>query len=199
MGLSIGVEAVLWGADLRLWGTAAWRPLAYQYGGFWAGLLYGWRPNFAAQPATMFVTHAFLHAGPVHLAGNMLTLGLVGLPIAARLGGLRFAALYATGMLGGALAFGLLATSPAPMVGASGAIFGLAGVWTVWDWAAGRREGMRSRRLALRALAVILGLALFNLAVWVAQSGQLAWQAHLGGYVAGGLFALHRAGRPVRE
>ena len=36
------------------------------------------------------------------------------------------------------LAFGLLSTSPAPMVGASGAVFGLVGGWWVADLRAGK-------------------------------------------------------------
>ena len=70
-----GIELVLQGADHRLWGSVLWRPLAYQYGGFWAGLMRGgWLANYPGQTGAMFVTHSFLHAGFSHLIGNMITL-----------------------------------------------------------------------------------------------------------------------------
>jgi hypothetical protein len=50
------VEALLQGADFDFWGSSRWRGLAYQNGGVWRGLLDNWRPNYAGQPAMMFVT-----------------------------------------------------------------------------------------------------------------------------------------------
>lgn len=183
-------EIVLTGADLGLWGSAYWRPLAWQNGGFWAGLLGDWRPNYRAQPALMFLSHAFLHAGPGHLVGNLLALHLLGQGAVQRLGGGRFLALCAFAGLGGALAFGALSSAPAPMVGASGIVFGLAGAWTLWDRRERRTRGARDRSLGLVVLAVAV-----NALGWWAMSGQLAWQTHLGGYVAGMLFVAVGQGR----
>lgn len=167
-------ELLLQGADWGLWGSARWRPLAYAQGAFWAGLLHGWWPNYAAQPALMFLTYAWLHAGAAHLAGNLGALLWLGPDLARRLGTGRFLALWAAGSLGGAAAFGLLATSPAPMVGASGALFGLAAAAAV-QAARGWRHG----------LLLLAGLAALNLAAWVLAGGHLAWQTHLGGMAAG--------------
>lgn len=180
------VELVLQGADRHLWGNVLWRGWAYQYGGFWAGLLHDWRPNYPAQPAAMFLTYSLLHAGVGHLVGNMLGLAVLGDLAGERLGGRRLLGLYAACALGGAAAFGLLSHSPAPMIGASGAIFGLAGALTVWDARDRRRKGLWNR-----AALIVLGLAGLNLAIWVLQSGNLAWQAHLGGFVAGAGLALY--------
>lgn len=188
-------ELTLLAADYGLVGSARWRQLAYQYGGFWAGLLHGWQPNYATQPLTMFLSYAFLHSGPGHLIGNML--GLVGLgPIAVdRIGRFGFAALYAVSALGGGLAFGLLSRSAAPMVGASGALFGLAGAWLIWDW---RRRRVKSpRRALLRLFAIAFALALFNLVIWVVMGRQMAWETHLGGALSGAAFALFY--RPALE
>jgi membrane associated rhomboid family serine protease len=168
-------ELVLLGADAGLWGSARWRPLAYAQGAFWAGLLHGWTPNYTAQPVLMFVTYAWLHAGPLHLLGNLGALLWLGPDLAARLGARRFLALWVAGSLGGGGAFGLLATSPAPMVGASGALFGLAAAAAV-QAARGWRQG----------LAFAAGLLLLNLAAWTMAGGNLAWETHLGGMAAGG-------------
>lgn len=185
----VGVEAVLLGADWHLWGSPRWRALAVQYGGFWAGLLRDWQPNYAAQPVTMFVTYSLLHAGPGHLAGNMVVLAGLGDVTVTRLGARGLALLYALSAVGGALAFAVLAPGPAPMVGASGAIFGLAGAWTVRDWQ-DRAPGGQGCRPWMVALGIVLGLVALNVAVWWLQDGQLAWQAHLGGFLAGALLQL---------
>ena len=177
------VECLLWGADHGLWGDARWRGLAYQYGGFWAGLLRNWQPNYAAQPVTMFVTYALLHAGPGHLIGNMGGLWWLGDLVVTRVGARGLALLYAVSALGGAVAFGILTTSAAPMIGASGAVFGLAGAWTVWDWQDHRLRA--DRTWAWRTPAIVLGLAGMNAATWALQGGNLAWQTHLGGFIAG--------------
>ena len=185
------VELVLQGADHQLWGSVLWRGQAYQYGGFWAGLLHDWRPNYVLQPEAMFATYPFLHAGLGHLIGNMLCLAFLGDLVAERAGGRGLLALYAGSALGGALAFGILSHSPAPMIGASGAIFGLAGVLTVWDGQTRRSLGQWNR-----APLIVLGLAGLNLAMWVMQSGNLAWETHLGGFLAGFLGAALFAAYP---
>ncbi len=179
-------EAVLTGADLGLWGSVRWRPLAYAYGGFWAGLLHGWRPNFAAQPWTMFASYGFLHAGPLHLAGNLLALAWLARLLRPRLAMGRIVLVYAVAALAGAAMFGLLSRQVAPMVGASGAVFGLAGAWVV---AEAREQRGRGRPWLGRAAAICLILAALNLLQWWAEAGRLAWQAHLGGFLAGAVLA----------
>ncbi len=182
-------EAVLTGADLGLWGSARWRPMAYAQGAFWAGLLHGWTPNYPAQPWLMFLTHAWLHAGPEHLAGNLAALAWLGPGVLARAGGWGLALLWLLAVLGGAAAFGLLTGSPAPMVGASGGLFGLAGAAVVWHARATRAAGAgRGRALAL-GLGGLAGLLLLNALAWVLAGGLLAWETHLGGLLAGATVA----------
>lgn len=176
-------EILLFGADLGLWGTVHWRMNAFAWGGFWNGLLGNWRPNFSGQPAAMFFTYGFLHAGMVHFGVNMLTLFSLGLPLAERLGQRRFLLLYAVALLGGAMGFALLSSAVQPMVGASGALFGLAGAHVALSYHQLRQEG-RSITPVWRALALLAGL---NLVLWWAMNGHLAWETHLGGFIAGGL------------
>ena len=99
----------------------------------------------------------------------------------ARHGTLGLALLWGAATLGGAAAFGLLSTNPAPMVGASGALFGLAAAWTVAEVQGAR--GLRAR--AIRALGITLSLVALNAATWALQGGHLAWETHLGGFLAG--------------
>jgi rhomboid protease GluP len=179
-------EAVLLGADAGLWGSRIWRPLAWQYGGFWAGLWRGWQPNYAAQPWAMTFSYSFLHAGPGHLLGNLAGLWVLGGALRTDgTGTARLLALWAAGVLGGALAFGGLATSPAPMIGASGAVFGLVGAWWLNDTA---RPGPLPRR-ALRASGLVLGLVALNGVMFLASTSGIAWETHLGGFLAGAALA----------
>ncbi len=174
-------ELVLQGSDHALWGSPRWRALAYQYGGFWQGLLGNWQPNYGAQPTTMVVTYGFLHGGFLHLLVNMITLVSLGRLVIESVGQWRFAALYALSLLGGALGFALLSDAVQPMVGASGALFGLAGVLTSWEYSARRlaREGMGP------VLRVIGLLVMLNIVMYWAMGGNLAWETHLGGFLAG--------------
>ena len=181
----VGIELVLIGSDHRLWGSPNWRPMAYQYGGFWAGLLRNWQPNFTLQPLTMFVTYGFLHGGLWHMGLNMVTLVSLGRPLVNLLGQARFLALYLLSMLGGALGFALISFTYQPMVGDSGALFGLAAALVRTAYVERRASGV-PRRAALVALAWPLALlVILNLVMLWAMQGQLAWAAHLGGFVAG--------------
>lgn len=193
--LCVAIEGLLQLSDLGFLDIRRLRLKTYEYGGFWPGLLGDWRPNYATQPALMFFTYGFLHTGFAHLVVNMITLASLGQTVAQRVGEWRYLAIYAGSILGGALGYFAFATSPQPMVGASGALFGLAGAILAWEIA--------DRRRARRPLAPILGfVALFaalNVVLWWAMDGQLAWQTHLGGAIAGFTLALVVApARPAR-
>ena len=187
--LCIVPELALQGADWGVWGSARWRPLTYQNGAFWAGLLHGWQPNYAAQPYTMFVTYAFLHAGAAHLVVNMITLFSLGGEIARRAGQLHMLLIYGASILGGAIGFGLLGTVVQPMVGASGALFGLAGAWVTWDVWVVLRASPALKTLAYALLWPVTFLVGLNLVMLWATGGKLAWETHLGGFLAGSLTA----------
>ncbi len=185
VGASALPEAALTLADLGIWGHPDWRLTAYQYGAFWSGLMHGWQPSYPGQTVAMFATYGFLHGGLSHLALNMATLIAFGAVLAPRFGTGSFLLLYALSQIGGGLAFGWLTSDGAPMVGASGAIFGLAAAFLVLT-AAQLRQRHRSILPVLQSAGAI---ALLNLALWWAMAGTLAWQAHLGGFVAGVLCA----------
>lgn len=179
------VELCLGLADRDLIGSLRWRPLAYQNGAFWTGLLAGWTPNFALQPVTMFLSYAFLHVGAGHLLGNAAALIWLGQTLGGRTGPARFAALILAVVLGGALGYALLAREPTPMVGASGAVMGLVGIWIVWEARDMAAAGFSRRRIATGAAVRTAIVLLANAGSFVALGGVLAWEAHLGGFVCG--------------
>lgn len=180
------IEIVLQLGDLGIFGTPRFRNLVYDYGGFWPGLLEDWRPNFAFQSATMFLTYGFLHAGLVHLLVNMIALFSLGKPVLERIGTLRGTGLYLGALIGGAFGFALLSESYRPMVGASGALFGLAGALLAWEF----RDRVALEEKVLPVFRAALLLAGMNAVLYVAMGGILAWEAHLGGFIAGWILAL---------
>lgn len=180
------IEVVSFGADMGLWATPRLRQTSYDWGGFWPGLLDSWRPNYPAQPYAMFVTYAFLHGGVGHLAINMVTLWSLGQAVIDRVGPLRFGVIYLGTAIGGAGGYGLLAETVRPMVGASGALFGLAGALLAWGYV----DRFTARTGLWPVARVAMFLVAINLAMYWALDGQLAWQTHLGGFVAGWVLAL---------
>jgi membrane associated rhomboid family serine protease len=124
------------------------------------------------------ITSGFLHANLIHIGFNMLLLYLLGRLLEPALGTPRFLALYFASLLAGS--FGALAFEPNGLtLGASGAIFGLAGATFV----IARGRGMD-------ALAGQIGfLIVFNLVISFA-SARISVGAHVGGLIAGVICAL---------
>ena len=187
IALCVLVELVLQAGDFGLFGNQPrFRQTVYEYGGFWQGLLGNWSANFPLQPYVMFLSYGFLHSGLVHLGVNMITLFSLGRALTNRIGPLPFAALYGVSILGGAGGYALLSDSFRPMVGASGALFGLAGAILAWEYV--DRYTMRDRLWPVaRAVLFLVGL---NIALYFAMDRLLAWQAHLGGFVTGWVMAM---------
>jgi membrane associated rhomboid family serine protease len=119
------------------------------------------------------VTSPFLHASVTHIFLNMLTLAIVGPPVEAELGRLRFLAVYLAAALGGSVCSYLLGPLNEVGVGASGAIFGIMGAYFVLA----RRNRWDTSTIA--ALIVI------NLVISFADP-TIDWRAHVGGLIAGG-------------
>lgn len=185
VAINTAIEMVLWASDA---GAIApnLRNMAYRYGAFWLSMLHGAVPMYRGQPEAMFVTHAFLHGGPVHLIVNMLALFSFGTVIVQRIGQKRFLLAYLVCAIGGGIGFALFSDNRLPMVGASGALFGLLGIWICWDYLDRLHYG---DPLWVTARAVVF-LILYNLVFWLLLSGNLAWETHLGGFVAGWLLAI---------
>jgi membrane associated rhomboid family serine protease len=125
------------------------------------------------------LTSMFIHEPPsqggaffLHILFNMWALFVVGPPLEALLGRVRFVAMYLlTGLAGSVLVY-VLVDPRVPGYGASGAIFGLFGALFIL----GRRL-----RLNIQPIALTIGL---NLVLSFSLPG-ISWQAHIGGLIAG--------------
>lgn len=123
-------------------------------------------------------TVVLLHASITHLLFNMWALWVLGPQIERGVGTWPFVSLYlAAAGVGGVAAFYF--GGPFDVgVGASGAIFGLFGVWL--NWALHRRKTQGGRSLLGQ-----LGILLFINAAIPFLIPNISWQAHLGGLIAG--------------
>jgi rhomboid protease GluP len=177
----VGVELVLFAGDLGFFGDSFLRQRVYIVGAFWSELFHGVQPVFSLQPVTMFVSHALLHGGILHLGMNMAVLLGLGRLISDRYGERTVLPLFLLSAIAGGVTFALLNVSEIPMVGASGAVFGFLGVWTAWDWHRHRAYGVSTRPVVMRGIALVL----INVIFFIGLGGMIAWEAHLGGYAAG--------------
>lgn len=137
-----------------------------------------WNLAVAAGEWWRIFTPILLHASITHILFNMWALWVLGPQIERGVGTWPFVSLFlAAAGVGGAFAF-YLGDPLDVAVGASGAIFGLFGVWL--SWAMHRRNTMQGRAM-LRQIGVLL---LINAAIPFLVPN-ISWQAHLGGLIAG--------------
>lgn len=176
--LCCAIQAAFIIADLL--GYPILRQAALIFGGFWSPVLWAGHGVFPGHILTIFVTYGFLHAGLLHLGMNMLSLVALARELNRLVGAGAMAAVYAVTQVAAALLFAVMTPDGGPMIGASGAIFGLAGALigfaAVTGWRRRRPLGQLWRGVALM---VVLNVALTVL------MPSIAWEAHLGGTLAG--------------
>lgn len=151
--------------------------------------------RFLANPGGDFLTiftSMFMHAGWLHLGGNMLYLWIFGDNVEDRLGHLKFIIFY---LLAGIVAIfaqlAFSAGSDVPNVGASGAIAGVLGAYMVM-FPKGKVNVLMGRGVIPMPALVVIGLwivlQLFSgigSITDAAQTGGVAYMAHIGGFIAG--------------
>ncbi len=152
--------------------------------------------EIAADPLAVILsplTHALLHGGWAHLLMNMAFLMAFGSAVARRTGGARFLVLYATGAIAGVFSvFGMSPESVALVIGASGAVSALTGAIvriaiTPAPNTAPPPPPFHNRRTAVGFLIVFVTLNLLSAVVpsLIGIHERIAWEAHLGGFLAG--------------
>jgi membrane associated rhomboid family serine protease len=155
------------------------------------------QPRLADGAYHLIVLHMFAHAGLMHLGFNLVAMFALGPAVMERLGPLEprsiaafFALFFACGLAGLSLWLAIHPTSEIPMLGASGAIFGLLGFLVRQPDPQGKPIPLASPAMAhafvewiklhlplvaLFAIPLLFGSGFFG----------LAWEAHLGGFIAG--------------
>jgi membrane associated rhomboid family serine protease len=138
------------------------------------------------------LTYMFLHAGVGHLLFNMLALFFLGPRVELQLGERDFLLLYlVSGLV--AAAFSFVLAPGAPIVGASGAVYGVLLAFALfWPHERLLIWGV----LPVEARWLVIGLAALSLFSGVSGAGPgIAHFAHLGGFAGGWLFLRWRGRR----
>jgi membrane associated rhomboid family serine protease len=122
-------------------------------------------------------------SGPMHILFNSYAIWIFGRALEPMLGTVRFLVLYLTSIVGGSLAVMWLSDPQIPVVGASGALFGLMGAYFVV---------IRSLGGNASQIFILVGI---NFALGLFVPG-ISWEGHLGGLVTGlviaGIYAATR-------
>lgn len=162
-----------------------------------APLQFGFTPILFGNNQNLFslLTSIFLHGGWQHLINNMICLLLIGSFVEIRLGNVRFLFLYLlSGICANLFFYFFNSSGTAPVIGASGAIFGLMGANLVLNFYKTNERlvphlfgldflGLSSKYLALTFLLQIM---------YIIFSGEtnIAFSAHIGGFLAGIILTL---------
>ena len=164
--------------------------------------------RFLANPSGDFLTlftSMFMHAGWLHLGGNMLYLWIFGDNVEDRFGHVKFTIFYL--LCGLAATFAQLAFSlgsNVPNLGASGAIAGVLGAYILL-FPQGKVRVLQGQRVIQVPALIVIGfwivLQLFSgigSIANTADTGGVAYMAHIGGFIAGfGLTFAFRGSRDV--
>ena len=188
------VAAFIWIALLP--DDAAWRAALLRWGTL-SGSVTEWRAALRDERLLTLLSALFIHAGPVHLAGNLLFLLIFGLPSERAMGPWRYLLLFLAGGALANLAAALLMGTPArAIIGASGGVSAVIGAYLALF--PGARLGVVvPLGLWLEFIkvpaALLIGLwaTLQLVFTFVGPSfGAVAWWAHLAGFGVGLLYAL---------
>jgi membrane associated rhomboid family serine protease len=183
LNLAIYLITVAQGAGLSNPGGKVYNGMALA-GGHWCSSFDAFGHCLAIQNGVAqgewwrLATSMFLHASILHIGFNMYVLWVIGQSVEQYLGSARYIALYVvSGLAGGA---GALVQAPpfVPIVGASGAIFGILGAMLILEW-------QLTGRLAGQAMALIV----INLVLSFVIPG-VSWGGHIGGLIGGILITL---------
>ena len=198
----VHVAFLLAGDDWRIWSLYAFSFIPARISG---GVPF---PAIWGSQAWTFVTYGLLHADMMHLFFNSLWLLVFGSVVARRLGALKFLVLASVSTIMGAVATLLTHWGEvAIVVGASGAVSGLMAAAIPLMYGVGLRLGDTYRMdiatvRPLRPLEILTNRRAFIFTlIWIAvtlfsgasgwtgasfmEEGRIAWEAHLGGFVAG--------------
>jgi rhomboid family protein len=172
--------------------------------GNWAFVPRRFLANPSGDSLTLF-TSMFMHAGWVHLGGNMLYLWIFGDNVEDRFGHINFTIFYV--LCGLAATFAQLAFSVGsnvPNLGASGAIAGVLGAYILL-FPQGRVKVLQRQQVIQVPALIVIGLWIvlqffssIGSIANTADTGGVAYMAHIGGFIAGFVLTfVFRGGRAV--
>lgn len=192
-------EVVLQLADREIIGAPLWRPVAYLFGAFQPDLIGQQGELYPGHTLGMFLSYCVLHTNLFHLMINMIGLIFVADMVLDRRQGETFLMIYILSAIGAAEAFALIGPDNTPMVGASGALFGLLGAYLVDSGLLMPRHSANPPLQArvLRVLLITLALIICDTASRAILGTPVAWEAHAGGFLTGAFVAMAAPARQI--
>ncbi|MGE4318766.1 MAG: rhomboid family intramembrane serine protease [Deferribacterales bacterium] len=143
-----------------------------------------------------FFTSMFMHGGFMHIIGNMYFLYIFGDNVEDRLGHGKYLIMYILfGLAAACSQVVLFPDSIVPMIGASGAVAGVMGAYMVFY----PKARVKTLVIIIIFITIVDIPAVFFLLLWFfmqfingagAGHGGVAWWAHIGGFIAGLLYAV---------
>jgi len=166
------------------------------------GSAHGPSDALAVPEGYTLLTYMFLHFDIIHLSSNMLFLWVFGDNVEDAMGHFKFLVFYLIcGVAGGLAHASMLPASRLPLIGASGAVAGVIAAYLILHprvlvWVLAFRF-IPLRISAAWVLGVWVATQLFM--VFVSDTDQVAWWAHIGGMAAGAILILfmRRPGVPL--
>ena len=151
--------------------------------------------RFLANPGTdlpTILTSMFMHAGWVHLGGNMLYLWIFGDNVEDSFGHVKFIIFYLLCGLAATFAqFAFSMGSSVPNLGASGAIAGVLGAY-IMLFPQGKVRVLQGQQVIQLPALIVIGLWIvlqffsgFASIANTADTGCVAYMAHVGGFISG--------------
>jgi len=170
----------------------------------WAFVPNRFLANPGADSPTLF-TSMFMHAGLLHIGGNMLYLWIFGDNVEDRFGHVKFSIFYLLcGLAATAAQLVFSLDSNIPNLGASGAIAGVLGAYVLL-FPKAKVSVLQGQRVVPVPALIVIGvwfvLQLFSGIGSIASTsdtGGVAYMAHIGGFIAGLALALLFRGKPKR-
>lgn len=163
-----------------------------------AGYLIEGKPCFLRLHASI-IASGFLHAGYIHLIGNLIFLSVFGPPVEKSIGVVRFGLLYLAAILAAFYTHTIIhPQSTVPVIGASGAIAAVMGAYLVLH--------PKGRILTIIPLIVMLEAievpSFIFIIIWFVIQGlygfmsmhtpsPVAWFSHIGGFLMGLVAGIH--------
>lgn len=132
------------------------------------------------------ITHQFIHGGFSHILFNMFALWMFGIELEAEWGSKKFTIFYLLSGIGAGLCHLIISplfSSPAPTVGASGALYGLFAAYAMIN--PNSRIMIFPIFIPIKAKFVIIGMIVIDLLLGFGSSGNIAHFAHVGGALTG--------------
>jgi membrane associated rhomboid family serine protease len=198
------VNMLLFGWQRLFLSRADNEALFRQYGLIPREILLSITSNWEVIPHNMLtvLTSMFLHGGLFHLAGNMIYLWIFGRTVEDAMGHRRFILFFLmSGIVAALFQFFYDPSSEIPLIGASGAVSGVLGGYLVL-FPLARVKTMFIIVILIKILevpAIILLTGWFLMQIIFSYTEDVAWHAHIGGFIFGLVFIKVFARRTPRK